>query len=114
MDSFNEWRWAVLVHLDWYGLRPFITGTAAAPADNATDEEKLAYQRNKIAAYCAIYGSLQPEVKVVIEHSDYFMGCLYDGEYDAQFLWDGINEIIPAYLRQVCGLSEQASGTVTG
>ncbi|KAK4032245.1 hypothetical protein C8A01DRAFT_41315 [Parachaetomium inaequale] len=96
--TYDEWYWAVHFHLDWFGLRRFIRGTATEPAENATAQEKMAYKRKKMMAYSILLDSIGELVMEFIYDAE-FDYCLYDTSYDAKRLWDIIQAVMPEEMR---------------
>ncbi|KAJ4204551.1 hypothetical protein NW759_014888 [Fusarium solani] len=101
-DFYENWKWAVLFHLDWYGLRPFIEGTVEMASSEATEEEQLAYNRRKMMAYWILRNSLYDDAWFIIRDSDnspYDMDFNYDDTYDAKLLRGMIH--LPAIFERI-------------
>jgi hypothetical protein len=96
--NYYEWFWALHFHLDWFGLRRFIRGTATEPAEDATAAQKMAFKRKRMMAYMILLDSIGELVKEFIYDAQ-FDYCLYDTEYDAKRLWDVIEAVLPEDMR---------------
>ena len=95
--DYNNWKWALLFHFDWFGLRPFIEGTAVVPAENAHEEQQVAYRRNKMMAYWILRSSIDEYVMDLIEDDGGYDH--YDHSYDVKCLWDTIYEVLPHIIK---------------
>jgi hypothetical protein len=95
--DYENWKWALLFHLDWFGLRPFIEGTATMPAENAHEEQQVAYHRNKMMAYRILRRSIGKYVMNFIKDEGGYDDC--NQAYDVKRLWDTIDQVLPHFIK---------------
>lgn len=88
--DFRNWKEILGVHLEWFELNAFVDGTAVAPAETATDDEKNTYRLKRLMTYTKIRTSLSKEVLDILEGNGW-----QDGNRDPKALYDFVCRTIP-------------------